>query len=238
MKHNNFPISFEELSHVPKDEPFICMFSGGKDCSLALSIMQERNPVKGLLHCVSASKNISLFHLQSHKIVKTQAEAMGLPVNIIDYSALDRWPKLVNTYKQLAEQGIKSILFGDQFLEGHALLQINMCISAGLTPRMPLWHMPQSQIQKELKERKINCIITAIGTPLLSDSWLGKTFDDYAFEHFKSLGIDPLGENGEYHTTLVDADFLKKQLVYRVGNTIDTVNSIRRIGITMKIAEA
>lgn len=85
---------------------------------------------------------------------------------------------------------------------------------AGLTIKCPLWGMTVEMVVDKLEKRKIQSVISSINPNKLSKQWLGKQFDRNVYNEFIKLGIHPLGEKGEFHTTLVGADFFKKEIEY------------------------
>lgn len=66
------------LKLIPKDKPFICLFSGGKDCALALSMACQKATPVALITCIDQEE--SLFHAHDKKLVELQSKAMNIPV--------------------------------------------------------------------------------------------------------------------------------------------------------------
>ena len=225
----------DEMKIVPVGEPFVCNFSGGKDCALALSIACETGNLKGLLHWVKPDEDISRLHVQSKHIVERQAELMDVPLHITEFCALDTWNKYIKVYKKLADSGIKSIVFGDLYFAKNTKQQMLVCYAAGLTPRMPLLDWKYEKIRKEMKKRDIKCIITTIRSERLNDNWLGRIYDNEAYNELQELGVDPFGEAGEFHTTLIDFNMLGKKTEnhgkYSVGSNIEMKDGSKTIPI-------
>ncbi|WP_270564206.1 hypothetical protein [Clostridium beijerinckii] len=201
---------------MPEGEPFICSFSGGKDSTIALSMACERGEKRGLIHWVDDDSKESAFHFQDLSIIKEQAQCIDVPLTITYDLPWRNRMELLRTYKNFAEQGIKSIVFGDIFVEDSVKLQSILCKMAGLIPRYPIWGKSHPELIKEINKRRIKPIITRINTSMLSEEWLGKAFNEEVYDAFCSLGINPFGENGEFHTTVVDADVYKKAMNYNL----------------------
>ena len=215
---DNKPGVFEilQLRKIPENESFICMFSGGKDCGLALSMALQKGNAVELIHCLNKDNNTSLFHEQKADVVEAQAKALNIPIIYKNYKWWVRWDKIVQMYSKYKEQGIKYVVFGDLRAEGNVNTQIILCKSAGLVPCIPLYFLPYDFLISELEKRNIKSVITTITHPLINSDWLGKIFNRQAYEHFKNLGIDPFGENGEFHTTLINADCFNQPLQYQI----------------------
>jgi diphthine-ammonia ligase len=200
--------------NMPKGEPFICSFSGGKDSMIALSMACEKGELRGLIHWVDDDSKESAFHFQDLSIIKEQAKCMDIPLTITYDLPWRNRLELLKTYQKFAQQGIKSIVFGDIYVEDSVKLQSILCKKAGLIPRYPIWGKSHSQLIEEICNRRIKPIITRINTSMLSKEWLGKTFDKNVYDALCSLGINPFGENGEFHTTVVEANIFKKDMAY------------------------
>ena len=209
----NFKESFENM---PEGEPFICSFSGGKDSVIALSMAAEKGEARGLLNWFDEEQNKSVFHKQNFKLIQMQAECMHLPLYTTKYTPWSNRLDLVRVYKEFAAQGIKSIIFGDIYLDDSAKMQTVLCQKAGLVPRFPLWEKKLSDLIEEIEKRNIVTVISRVNTACMSDKWLGKEYNRELFNEFEKSGIDPFGEKGEFHTTVVDADIFKESLYDRL----------------------
>lgn len=205
----DFKNSFEKM---PSGEPFVCSFSGGKDSVLALCRANDRGEARGLLTWYDEEQQGSVFHHQSIKIIQTQAESMGLPLIISKFTPWSHRLELIEQYKDFAAQGIKSIIFGDIYLQDSAKMQSILCKKAGLIPRFPLWGESIETLFRDLEERKIRTIISRVNTAYLDEKWLGKEYDQNTFNAFKEIDIDSFGEKGEFHTTVIDADIFKNSI--------------------------
>ena len=210
------PSEVLKLRNIPFNESFICMFSGGKDCGFALSMALQKSKAVALIHCLDKDNHTSLFHEQTEDIVQAQANAFNIPIVYKNYKWWVRWDKIVKMYKEYKENGVKYVVFGDLRAEGNVDTQIKLCKSAGLIPCIPLYFLPYDYLINEMEKRNIQSIITTITHPSIGSEWLGRFFDRQAYEHFKQIGVDPFGENGEFHTTLINADFFNKPFQYDI----------------------
>lgn len=218
------PINYDNIKNsftdMPKGESFICSFSGGKDSALALSMACEVGNAKGIIHWSDKEENSSIFHCQNLSIIKEQAKCMDIPLTIVHNIPWENTRlKLVNLYKDYRKQGIKSIVFGDILDENSLKYQVTLCRVAGLTPRYPIWRKSHSELMVELENRHIKTIITRINTDLLDAKWLGKVYDRTIYKTFCFLDINPFGEYGEFHTTVVNADIFKDEMRYSLDDS-------------------
>ena len=51
-----------------------------------------------------------------------------------------------------------------------------------------------------------------VRAPPLDRSWLGLTLTEETVRRMESIGVDPCGEFGEYHTFVVDCPIYKKRI--------------------------
>ena len=77
MWRGNIINNLDEIRTVPIGEKFICLFSGGKDCGLAIELaLQQGAELYELVHCLNANTNEVAWHKQSEKLAMMQAECM------------------------------------------------------------------------------------------------------------------------------------------------------------------
>ena len=67
-------------------------------------------------------------------------------------------------------------------------------------------------------------------TEKFDESFLGKVLDVQLVEQIKNTGADPCGENGEYHTFVIDGPIFNSALDVSLGEIIDFGN-YKAIGI-------
>lgn len=202
----------EILTKIPDKEPFICLYSGGKDSGLALAMACQRAKPVALITCVD--KEETLFHGQNNVLTNMQGERMRIPIKYFN----DHWKsgiKLARIYRYYKEQGVTTVVFGDLWDIKNANHKIQICKAAGMKACMPLWGLPYDELIEKINEYRVKSVITTIRSALISKQWLGSVFDRNAYEHFKNIGIDAFGENGEFHTTLVDSNIFSSPIKYK-----------------------
>lgn len=194
------------------NQRFICLFSGGKDSALAFSICSKQMEPCGLIICLE--KDSSLFHHQDIELIKAQAQRMNMHVDF----ATGHWkdsPELPGLLKKYVNNGVPNVVFGDIGDEKNYKRKIQLCQNAGATPIMPLWRMPYPHLINLYEKHKIKSIITMVRNGL--QDLLGSEFTKNTFMKLKEAGYDPLGEKGEFHSTLVDADFFSSPITYTLS---------------------
>lgn len=202
--------------NVPQGEPFICLFSSGKDSVLALSIACAGGAIPvSLIYCDSEEDVLNhdyTFHRQTLKNVRMQAERMGIPLE--HHKGLwYKWPSTAKVFCGV----VRYVVFGDLHLDDNLRIQRRLCEKLGMIPCFPLWNKEYDVLMDELERYNITTIITAIDpSSYITSNWLGKKFERNTYNSFCGLLIDSFGENGEYHTFVVDCSLFNRELEYRL----------------------
>jgi len=113
--------------------------------------------------------------------------------------------ELVNLLKNL---NVDALVAGDINVPQHVTWLQNICSQTGIELLEPLFGMNTSILFQEMfSEPRFKATIIAVNTKYLGDEWLGFTISGETAEDFlsRTRQIDPLGENGEFHTIVVDS---------------------------------
>lgn len=208
-------VNSKDFRILRQNESFICLFSGGKDSAIALSMANQCGQPIAIIHSMEKDQT-SYNHKQTKEIIELQAEAMGIPLELcIEEPKSTKFAySLIKILKKYGLLHAKYLVTGT--INDTRANEFNQKIAkiAGLSLKCPLWGMTNEMVVEQLEKRKIQSIISSINPNVLSKQWLGKQFDRNVYNEFIKLGIHPLGENGEFHTTLIGADFFKKELEY------------------------
>ncbi len=201
---------------------FFCSWSGGKDSCLALyKMLAEGNVCKALFTMVDESGKNSRSHGLSPDLLKLQADSIGIPL-ITSNAAWDEYEK-VFTEKLISfkSSGITAGVFGDIDLDAHRLWEEKVCSSVQMNAILPLWKFSRAQLIKEFVDENFKAMIVVVNTGYMPDKFLGRVIDKELIVELESIGVDPCGENGEYHSFVFDGpiflkkiDFKKSDIVY------------------------
>jgi len=199
-----------------KNNDFVCLFSGGKDSAIAFALASQQGQPLAIIHSME-NEHISYNHKQTKEIIETQSKAMNTPLEIcIEKPKSTKFAyELIKKLKKYKTLNAKYLVTGTIYDMKANEFNRKMAESVGLSIKCPLWGMTDEMVIQQLEEKKIQSVISSINHDALSKKWLGKLYDRYAYNEFVKLGIHPLGEKGEFHTTLVGACFFKKDVKYR-----------------------
>jgi uncharacterized protein (TIGR00290 family) len=201
-------------------------WSSGKDSAWALHLLRQ-NPgieISALLTTFNAAANRVAMHAVRRELVEAQAQRIGLPIWSIDLP----WPCPNSVYEDLmqdicrraVEEGITAVAFGDLFLQDIRDYRERQLASTGLSPMFPAWLIPTDELARELIRAGVKAKVTCIDPKKLDASFAGREYDD---EFLNSLppGIDPCGENGEFHTFVYAAPVFSSAIEVETGERVE-----------------
>ena len=204
-----------------QNRKFVASYSGGKDSSLALyQAMQIGEPVV-LIVMLEEQGLKSHSHGMSLDIIHAQAKAIGLPI----YTASATWQDYENQFIQLLRKaqalGAESLVTGDIDLMAHAEWNQSVCDKSKLSLCMPLWQRPRSDIVHEFIQLGFQSIIVTVNLNLgMKVKDLGQVLSLEYVDELVARGIDPCGEAGEFHTTVIDGPIFKHPLSVVKGDIL------------------
>ncbi len=192
-------------------------WSGGKDSALALhhALRDPRYRVAHLLTNVNAHYERVSMHGVRVELLATQAQRIGLPLtqlrlpempSMADYDAA-----LLATLTELHRQGISHAIYGDIFLEDLRAYREQQLARVPLHGRFPLWHRNGADLLREFWELGFQAIVVCVNDRHLDASFCGRLLDR-DFVRDLPPGVDPCGENGEYHSFVFDAPYFSQPI--------------------------
>jgi uncharacterized protein (TIGR00290 family) len=190
--------------------------SGGKDSTLALYRAQQQGlPVTHLLSVYGAEHGRVRFHGYRPDVLAAQADALGLEP-IIEPTGADTFEAdLARSLARAAALGIKGILFGNLWLEDVRDWYQVRVEAAGLEYRDMLWGEDTRSIFEEFVDAGFRAVVTCVWLKRLDRSYLGRQLDRAFLADVSKLeGVDPCGEQGEYHTLAYDGPNFRRPLAY------------------------
>ncbi|MEG0380716.1 MAG: diphthine--ammonia ligase [Kurthia sp.] len=204
---------------------FIASYSGGKDSTFALYQALQTGEAIGLIVMLEEEGQRSRSHGMPPEIIEAQAKAIGLPI----FSAASSWSNYEKTFLHLlesaAQRGAEVLVTGDLDMPEHGCWHDQITKKVGMKLSMPLWNKGRREVVEQFIESGFTTMIVTINKELgMSENDLGRilTFD-YVNE-LVERGIDPCGEGGEFHTTVLDGPLFKEAIhiqklaIVRTGN--------------------
>jgi uncharacterized protein (TIGR00290 family) len=179
-------------------------WSGGKDSMLALHrALASGWHVEALLAMFDESGERSRSHAIPPALMRSQADALGLPLVMRRAGWADYEAVFTDQLRAFAAQGLTHGLFGDIDLQPHRDWEEKVCAAAGLQAVLPLWQAPRRALVDELFGLGYRARVVCVDARFLDASFCGRVFDA-GFVADLPEGVDACGENGEFHTFVVD----------------------------------
>jgi uncharacterized protein (TIGR00290 family) len=180
------------------------LWTGGKDCNLALhEAKQAGYAVKYLVTFIMGDGKFKAHPLT---ILQMQAEALTIPYLQIAIKEpyKESYEKAIANLK--AGYGIETLITGDiAEIHGNSNWITDRSKPAGVEVYLPLWHMNRQQLLERLFTLNFTVIFSCVKKPWFTSEWLGKRLDREAMAELKKINnLDICGEQGEYHTLVLD----------------------------------
>lgn len=205
----------------PNKQKCIASYSGGKDSSLALYYALQQGQPISLMVMLEEQGLRSRSHAMPLEIIHAQAKAIGLPILKASATWANYETAFVDLLVQAKKLGAEVLVTGDIDLIAHAEWNQSVCNRSDLKLYMPLWQKPRLEIVHELIALGFECMIVTVNLNLgMCVADLGQTLTlDYVNE-LLTRNIDPCGEAGEFHTTVINAPIFKTPLSVRKGDIL------------------
>jgi uncharacterized protein (TIGR00290 family) len=164
------------------------------------------------------------FHGVKNKLFLMQSEATGIPM----IQRVTTWEGYEQVFREvmseLRKEEIEGLVTGDMDIIEHRTWTENMCNEFGLKALMPLWKLDRKEIMTGFIEDGFESIVVCLKADILDDRWLGRRIDRKFMvdmqKYQQSHDIDICGENGEYHTFVVDGPAFRKRISVTLGDKV------------------
>lgn len=188
-------------------------WSGGKDSMLVLhQLLQDPTcEVVGLLTNINRETAMVKTHFVPEEIIRKQGEALNLPILPVRMAAnADNEEFKQETQKALQAAGVDTVAFGDIFLEDIKAFREQSCREAGVEATFPLWGQSAKEVSQEFFNRGYSAIIVSIEGGM-DEGFLGHNYDSHLLTLLPD-GTDEAGEQGHFHTLVIDGPVFQKPL--------------------------
>lgn len=200
-------------------------WSTGKDSALALhKVLQEgRYDVAWLLTSVNEEHDRVSMHGVRRELLEAQAASLGIPlvqVRLPNAPTMEAYERAMRAVLlRLREEGATVSIFGDIFLEDLRAYREQRLAEVGLQGVFPLWQLPTDILAREVIDLGFKAITTCVNERHLDRRFVGRTLDHEFFQELPA-GVDPCGENGEFHTFTYDGPIFRTPVFVSVGEVV------------------
>ncbi|MEB6608155.1 ATP-binding protein [Aeromonas sanarellii] len=200
-------------------------WSSGKDSAWALHRLRQDPAIEvvGLFTTLNQAFERVAMHGVRKSLLARQAQCVGLPLMTIDLP----WPCSNEEYgrimtgfiREVMARGIRHMAFGDLFLEEVRAYRERQLAGTGITPLFPLWGSDTTELAQQMMAAGLRARVCTLDPKTLDMSLGGHEFDEALLAALPA-GVDPCGENGEFHTLAWDGPMFQRPLAIRVGETV------------------
>lgn len=192
---------------------YIASWSGGKDsCFAFYNAILEGYDVSYFVNFISKEYKRVSFHGTEARLIQLQAEAVGIPLLQKETTWKGYEEEFKEAVKSLIPKGIKGMVFGDIYLQEHKDWVERVCKELGIEAVEPLWGKDSEKILLDFIDSGFEAIIVSARADLFGEEWMGRKVDREFLKYLKRNGIEACGENGEYHTLVINGPIFKKKI--------------------------
>jgi uncharacterized protein (TIGR00290 family) len=201
-------------------------WSSGKDSAFALHEVRHSGEfdVVGALTSVTETFGRVSIHGVRQEILQAQCEAVGLPSRIvpIPYPCPNEMyeARMGEAVTKAVQDGITHMIFGDLFLADVRAYREQKLAGTGITPVFPLWGRPTRELAQAMIASGLEAYLATVDLKKLPAEFAGRSFDTQLLANLPD-GIDPCGENGEFHTCVVAGPIFTRRIPVTAGERVE-----------------
>jgi uncharacterized protein (TIGR00290 family) len=177
-----------------------------------MQAIQQGFVPKVLLNMMNENGKVSRSHGLPLFILNQQAQKMQLPMEAVPATWGDYEAKFVGVLKMLkAKYDLQVAVFGDIDLQPHKDWEDKVCEAASLKAILPLWQQDRIVLVNQMLDNGIVTMIVSCNMAM-GESYLGKILTKELAQELHEKGIDPCGENGEFHTLVINCPLFSEAI--------------------------
>lgn len=201
-------------------------WSGGKDSAWALHVLRQSGEfeVAGLLTTVNEKFNRVAIHGFREELLERQSEAAGLPLWKVPLpfpcSNEEYEARMAVVCDRAVREGFTRIAFGDLFLEEIRAYRVAKLAGTGLEPVFPIWGIPTDELAAEMMAGGLRARLTCVDPRKVPAEFAGREWDAELLKELPA-GVDPCGENGEFHSFAYAGPMFREAIPVSLGERVE-----------------
>jgi uncharacterized protein (TIGR00290 family) len=205
--------------------PIALSWSGGKDSALALWTLRHRllEPEVLITTVTESYERISM-HGVRRELLARQAEVLGIrlvevviPPDCADESYDAR---MAEAFAAAPLSGVEAVAFGDLFLEDVRAYREGRLAAAGKRGLFPLWGHDTAALAREFIDAGFEATLVCVDPRALDHAFVGRRYDERLLAELPP-GVDPCGENGEFHTFVSAGPIFAEPIACERGEIVE-----------------
>tara|TARA_R110000868_G_scaffold99106_6_gene272926 strand:- start:1595 stop:2317 length:723 start_codon:yes stop_codon:yes gene_type:complete len=200
-------------------------WSSGKDSALALYylLQDEKYAVDELITTINNHYNRVSMHGLRKELLIAQTKAINIPASLIELPEMPSIEiyeqKMLETVSRLKKEGFTHSAFGDIFLEDLKLYREKQLEKKGMKAVFPIWKRDTKELLNEFLDLGFKTIIVCANFKYFGEEFVGTVIDKHFIDNLPE-GVDPCGENGEFHTFCFDGPIFKNSIPFTIGEKV------------------
>jgi uncharacterized protein (TIGR00290 family) len=206
-------------------EEVILSWSGGKDSAMAFMELSRDTHYKiaSLLTTITSGYERISMHGVRVSLLEEQASSLGVPlvkITIPEGSSNEQYESAMrNVMIRVQVDGVKTVAFGDLFLEDIRRYREERLSQVGMKAVFPIWKRDTRELADSFLKVGFKAILVCVDSKFLDRSFVGRAFDESLLADLPS-GVDPCGENGEFHTFVHAGPIFNHPILVRSGEVV------------------
>ena len=226
---HHFPIYAVTMQHSTQEKMkkrTLLSWSSGKDSAWALHLLRQNPTIDllGVFTVMNRKYNRASMHATRLKLLQQQAEAIGLPLQVIglpDPCTNEQCDVIMRDFvTKSSAKGIEYMAFGDLFLEGVRQYRENQLKGTGIDPLFPLWGIPTRELVEQRLSAGLDSYVSSVDLKKLPSHFAGRKWSRDLITEFPE-NCDLCGENGEIHTVVVGGPMFPNPIPVKVGEIVE-----------------
>lgn len=180
--------------------------------------------IAGLLTTISSQFARIAMHGVRETLLDAQAEALRLRC----WKVPIPWPcsnaiyeeEMFRVLRRAQREGITHLVFGDLFLADLRAYREARLAQIGIHGLFPLWLRDTMALAREMLASGLKATLTCIDPGKLPPAFAGRSFDATLLADLPA-GVDPCGENGEFHTFASAGPMFERAVEVDIGEIVE-----------------
>jgi diphthine-ammonia ligase len=199
------------------------LFSGGKDSTYALYLLQQQGwEVTSLLTVIPKASDSYMFHYPNIRWTRLQAEALGIPIKYKESQGLKE-KELEDIETLMKAEDVDGFVCGAIASDYQRSRLDEICHRLGKPLFAPLWRKDQVVLLEDMVHAGLKFMVAGVYAEGFDEGWLGKVITSDSIKELKKLRddyrISPSGEGGEIETFVLDAPNFSKTVAVEEAET-------------------
>lgn len=195
-------------------EKILVSWSGGKDSCLMLHelVKDGRYEIAALVCMVKEHEQRISMHGVPVELLDWQAVSLGFRLDkVFTTQEMNYESVMKSVVEKFAPMGVAKIAYGDLFLEDILEYRKKLHERIGMEPIFPIWKRDTTTFAQDFIAAGYKAIISCVDAKKIDVSFAGRLYDA-AFLKSLPPGVDPCGENGEFHSFVFDGPLFKEEI--------------------------